>query len=94
MFLSELVQFRNEIFHDTAAVIWKQVLSGVYVEQLGFKFYTSSQYGGEDVDKVHVRPSTTHKLFAVLAEKAHRRTAQFGFIFTKAIPKLQRCPSF
>lgn len=75
MFLPELVQFRNEILHDTAAVIWKKILSGVYVKQLSFKFYIRSPYGGEDVDEVHARPSATHKLLAVLAEKPHSQPA-------------------
>lgn len=53
------MQFRNEIFHDVAAVIWKKMLSGVYIEESGFEVSIRSRYRGEDVDEGHVRPSTT-----------------------------------
>lgn len=103
-FFSEVAQFRNEIFRD--AVIWKNILSGVYVGELGFKFSLRSRYGGEDVDEGHVRPSTTRKLFAVLAEKNTRgqpgllsyplkqqqNYKDYAFIFTKVTSKSQRFP--
>lgn len=52
------MQFRNEIFHDAAAVIWKKMLSGVYIEESGVKVSIRSGYR-VDVDEGRVRPSTT-----------------------------------
>lgn len=56
LFLSKLVQFRNEIFPDTAAVIWKTILSHER-RTVGF---SRNEYGEKDLDVVHV--NNTHKV--------------------------------
>lgn len=73
LFLSKLVQFRNKIFPDTAAVIWKTILS-YECRMVGF---SRNQYEEKDLDVVHV--NNTHKVSSSSTKRCSL-TAPFAFL--------------